>query len=215
MACPGYGSQFLARLASRLESSLILPPVKTDELTRFANVSAGENNSTPHWPAVDSGAKSGLQLEFFVLQKDLESLQEPFSCFVPVVTTHFTVMSIKVYPEPLGSIFLTGLDGFVYEFPAAIANQHRVSPERIKELGHLPIVPYTRLVLPNPNQGDEVSARHYVLRDDGQYAPHSDLLYGTAVSEEDGICYTGLHFHPGGGFGARFTNDSRTGGHLT
>ena len=106
-------------------------------------------------------------------------------------------MSIKLYPEPLGSIFLTGLDGFVYEFPATIAKKHRVSPERIKELGHLPIVPYTTLVLPNPNEGDEVSARHYVLREDGQYGPHTDLLYGTAVSEEDGICYTGLHFHPG------------------
>jgi hypothetical protein len=123
--------------------------------------------------------------------------------------------SIKLYPEPLGSIFLTGPDGFVYEFPANIANKHRVSPERIKELGHLPIIPYTSLVLPSPNEGDEVSARHYVLREDGQYAPHTDLLYGTAVSEEDGICYTGLHFHPGGGFRARFTNDSRTGGHLT
>jgi hypothetical protein len=123
-------------------------------------------------------------------------------------------MSIKLYPEPLGSVFLTGLDGFVYEFPEAIANQHRVSAKRIKELGHLPIAPYTSLVLPHPSEADEVSARHYVLRDDGQYGPHSDLLYGTAVSEENGFCYTGLHFHPGGGFVARFAKDDRTGAHL-
>jgi hypothetical protein len=54
-----------------------------------------------------------------------------------------------------------------------------------------------------------------VLREDGQYGPHSDLLYGTAVSEEDGICYVGLHVHPHGGFVARFANDRRTGAHLT
>jgi hypothetical protein len=149
-----------------------------------------------------------------VLWKDQESLQEPFSRLVLLVTNHFTAMSIKQYPEPLGSIFLTGMDGFVYEFPQAIAEQHRVSPDRIKELGHLPIVPYTQLALPAPNQGDEVSARHYVLRDDGQFGPHSDLLHGTAYSIEDGICYTGLHFHPGGGFLAKFSNDSRTGAHL-
>jgi hypothetical protein len=123
-------------------------------------------------------------------------------------------MSSKLYPEPLGSVFLTGLDGFVYEFPETIAKQHRISPERIKELGHLPIAPYTELVFPNTNAGDEVSARHYVLRDDGQFGPHADLLYGTAVSESDGICYTGLHFHPGGGFAARFARDDRTGAHL-
>ena len=128
-------------------------------------------------------------------------------------------MSIKVYPEPLGSVFLTGLDGFVYEFPELLAKQHRVSPERIKELGHLPIVPYTGLIPPTgsvppvANAGDEVSARHFVLREDGQYGPHSDLLYGTAVSEEDGIFYTGLHFHPGGGFAAKFLVNQ--GAHLT
>jgi hypothetical protein len=147
--------------------------------------------------------------------KGSKNVQEAFSCFVPVVTTHITAMSMKLYPEPLGSVFLTGLDGHVYEFPEAIARQHQVSPERIKELGHLPIVPYTKLVLPNSNEGDEVSARHYVLREDGQYGPHSDLLYGTAVSEEDGVCYVGLHFHPHGGFPARFANSGRTGAHLT
>jgi hypothetical protein len=132
-----------------------------------------------------------------------------------LVANHITAMSMKLYPEPLGSVFLTGLDGLVYEFPEAAAKQHQVSPERIKELGHLPIVPYTKLVLPNSNEGDEVSARHYVLRDDGQYGPHSDLLYGAAVSEKDGICYVGLHFHPHGGFLARFDDGGRTGAHLT
>jgi hypothetical protein len=122
-------------------------------------------------------------------------------------------MSIKLYPEPLGSVFLTGLDGLVYEFPEAIAKPYRVSPERIKELGRLPIVPYTELVLPNPNAGDEVSARHYVLREDGQYGPHADLLYGTALAA-DGIYYAGLHIHSDGGFVARFLQDGRTGEHL-
>ena len=106
---------------------------------------------------------------------------------------------MKQFPEPLGSIFLTGLDGFIYEFPEALARQHRVSSERIKELGHLPIAPYPGMVAP-ASADDEVSARHYVLRDDGQFGPHTDLLYGTAVSEDDGIYYAGLHFHPYGRF---------------
>jgi hypothetical protein len=116
----------------------------TNEFTPFAMFLEEKTNSSRHCQAIDSDANSGLQPEFFARQKDQESVQEPFSRFVPLVRTQFTAMSIKVYPEPLGSIFLTGLDGFVYEFPAAIANQHRVSPERIKELGHLPIVPCTR-----------------------------------------------------------------------
>jgi hypothetical protein len=124
----------------------------------------------------------------------------------------FKGMSMKQFPEPLGSVFLTGLDGFIYELPEALARQHRVSPERIKELGHLPIAPYPGMVAP-ASADDEVSARHYVLRDDSQFGPHTDLLYGTAVSEDDGICYTGLHFHPTGGFAARFLRDSRTGAH--
>ncbi|HKM57712.1 MAG TPA: hypothetical protein VJX28_03135 [Chthoniobacterales bacterium] len=125
-------------------------------------------------------------------------------------------MSIKLYPEPLGSIFLTGLDGFVYELPEAVAKQHRVSPERLKELGHLPIIPCTSLVLDNTKEGDEVSARHYVLREDGQFGPHSEVLYGTAVAQDDGFCYTGYHFHPDGSATARFVDwePGRSGHHL-
>ncbi len=126
-------------------------------------------------------------------------------------------MSIKQYPEPLGSIFLTGPDGFVYEFPEEVAKQHRVSLERIKELGHLPIAPYTSLVLPDVHSGDEVSARHFVLRADGQFGPHSDVLYGTAINQDDGYCYTGFHFHPAGSDTAKFLNfaDKHPGAHLT
>lgn len=80
--------------------------------------------------------------------------------------------------------------------------------------GYLPIAPYTELVLPDTSTGDEVSARHYVLREDSHYGPHADLLYGTAISEADGICYTGLHIHPNGNFAARFLKDERTGAHL-
>jgi hypothetical protein len=125
-------------------------------------------------------------------------------------------MSTKQYPEPLGSIFLTGPDGFVYEFPEAIAKQYRVTPERTKELGHLPIAPYTSLVLPQANDQDEVSARHFVLREDGQFGPHSDVLYGTAINQDNDICYTGFHFHPNGSTRAKFLNlaDQPSGAHL-
>jgi hypothetical protein len=127
-------------------------------------------------------------------------------------------MSIKVYPEPLGSIFLTGPDGFIYEFPESLAKQYRVTPERIKELGHLPITSYTKMVLAISNEAEEVSARHFVIRDDGQYGPHSDVLYGTAVAQDDGVCYTGYHFHPDGSATAKFLefNDPalQTGHHL-
>lgn len=112
-------------------------------------------------------------------------------------------MSIKVYPEPLGSIFLTGPDGFIYEFPESLAKQYRVTPERIKELGHLPIAPYTKMVPATVNE-EEVSARHFVIREDGQFGPHSDVLFGTAVSQHDNLCYTGYHVHPNGGLTAIF-----------
>jgi hypothetical protein len=124
-------------------------------------------------------------------------------------------MSIKLYPEPLGSIFLTGPDGIVYEFPEAMAKEYRVSAERVKELGHLPIAPYTKLVHENPDDGDEVSARHYVLGDDGQYGPHAGLLFGTAFSEKEGCYCTGFHYHPDGGFAATFLASEPAHLHLT
>jgi hypothetical protein len=127
-------------------------------------------------------------------------------------------MSIKVYPEPLGSIFLTGPDGFMYEFPESLAKQYRVSPERVKELGHLPITPYTKMVPAPANDEEEVSARHFVIREDGQFGPHSNVLLGTAISQNDGVCYTGYHYHPDGSERAiflEFSNEMQTGHYVT
>ena len=126
-------------------------------------------------------------------------------------------MSIKVYPEPLGSIFLTGPDGFIYEFPESVAKQYRVSPERMKELGHLPISSYTKMS-PVAGNEEEVSARHFVIREDGQFGPHSNVLLGTAISQDDGVCYTGYHYHPDGSERAifvDFSDEIRTGHYVT
>ena len=95
----------------------------------------------------------------------------------------------KTYPEPLGTVFLAGLDGFVYEIPEDVALTYRITPDRIKELGHLPISA-ERVGAGEP----EVIGHHFVIGPDGVYGPHTDLLFGTAIAN-DGRYYSGWHRH--------------------
>lgn len=93
------------------------------------------------------------------------------------------------FPQPLGTIFLTGPDGFVYEVPEEVAKKYRITPDRVAELEHLPLTAY-----PSAN-GPEVVGHHFVVNADGVYGPHTDVLLGTAIAS-DGRYYTGWHRHP-------------------
>jgi hypothetical protein len=97
----------------------------------------------------------------------------------------------SLFPQPLGTIFLTGPDGFVYELPEEVAKEYRIPVARLEELGHLPLEPYPRATQP------EVVGHHFVVNENGVYGPHTDVLLGTAIAG-DGRYYTGWHRHPQG-----------------
>ena len=103
------------------------------------------------------------------------------------------------FPESLGTIFLTGPGGFVYEMPEEVAKEYRVAQDRVAELEHLPST-----VCPSAN-GPEVVGHHFVVNADGVYGPHTDVLLGTAIAS-DGRYYTGWHRHPQGTEQAIFEN---------
>jgi hypothetical protein len=105
----------------------------------------------------------------------------------------------SLFPQPLGTIFLTGPDGFVYELPEEVAEKYRITQPRIAELGHLPLAAYPRANRP------EVVGHHFVVNADGVYGPHIDVLLGTAIAN-DGRYYTGWHRHPNGTELAIFEN---------
>lgn len=99
----------------------------------------------------------------------------------------------------LESVFLTGPGGGIYEIPAQIAEQYRVSAERISELGHLPIRPYEM-----PTEGeDEVGGRHKVASGSGGAIPsawtfHQTWEFGTYLEAGSGRYIQGIHRHPWG-----------------
>jgi len=102
--------------------------------------------------------------------------------------------------KALSTIFATGADGKIYEIPAATASEFVVTPERVKELGHLPILPYTKLLEPiaadEPEQElEEVGGRHKMILRSGRYGWHTDLQYGTYRWVSNGCYYTGFHAH--------------------
>jgi hypothetical protein len=98
-------------------------------------------------------------------------------------------------PRRLDTIFLTGPGGLVYEFPRELATQHLVSPERVKELGHLPILPYGARV--PDDDDDEVGGRHLVTQTSGALGFHRDARFGV-YRWSDGYYYQGEHYHPYG-----------------
>lgn len=108
----------------------------------------------------------------------------------------------------LNTTFLTGPGGLIYEIPLDVAASYVVSPERVKELGHLPIRPYqfeqsTDPVLTENEVASEqydVEGRHLGLGIDqwGKYTTwHNDCRYGAYIGT-DGHSYFGIHRHPWG-----------------
>jgi hypothetical protein len=111
-------------------------------------------------------------------------------------------------PARLDTIFLTGPGGLVYEIPRDVAAKHVVGPARIKELGHLPIEPYSEKHaeqrhshgpsgIPADIAGGDVEGRHLVPNQWGQLVWHYNPIFGTARGV-DGYFYTGVHTHPYG-----------------
>lgn len=105
----------------------------------------------------------------------------------------------------LDSVFLTGPDGFVYEFPKEVADAHRISEQRIAVLGHLPIKPYHEALALSEDTGqvDEVAGRHKVAGAGGGAAPanwsyHATWEYGTYLDFASGRFAQGIHRHPWG-----------------
>src|SRR5258708_20191859 len=70
------------------------------------------------------------------------------------------------FPQPLGTIFLTGPDGFVYEVPEEVARKYRMTPARVVELRHLPLA-----ALPSPH-GPQALCPQFGVNSHVSYLPH-------------------------------------------
>lgn len=106
--------------------------------------------------------------------------------------------SAGALPEPLDTIFLTGPGGRVYEVPRQVADKYLLGLARIRELGHLPIVPYgTGDGASARSAGGDVEGRHQVMLPSGVLGFHTDVQYGT-FQATDGAYYVGDHYHPYG-----------------
>src|SRR5260370_32692959 len=82
------------------------------------------------------------------------------------------------FPQPLGTIFLTGPDGFVYEVPEEVAKKYRMTSARVVEFRHLPLAAY-----PSAN-GPEVLCHPFVVNSDGVDGPPTDVLLGPATASQ-------------------------------
>jgi len=105
--------------------------------------------------------------------------------------------------KALGSIFATSANGKIYEIPTARALEFMITPERAKELGHLPILPYTKLAHPREMEAPteelgEVVGRHRGRLADGSWGFNRDWVYGTYRCYTNGAYYVGWHRHPWG-----------------
>jgi hypothetical protein len=113
--------------------------------------------------------------------------------------------------QRLESVFLTGPGDLIYEIPKEVAAKHVVTSERIKELGHLPIAPYSVIsksaethtpgtvhqhFSPEVAEAD-VEGRHMAWNPVLGWVWHGNVLFGTARAV-DGFFYTGPHYHPYG-----------------
>lgn len=104
--------------------------------------------------------------------------------------------------KALNTIFVTGADGKIYEIPAAKAAEFVITPERMKELCHLPILPYTKVATratrKKKKELAEVGGRHKTMLMDGTFEWSRDWVYGAYRWVCDGNYYTGRHAHPWG-----------------
>jgi hypothetical protein len=100
-------------------------------------------------------------------------------------------------PEPLDVVFLFDRHGHAYELPRPLADAHRLTPARLRELGHLPYD--VRDVTARMTDADEpeVGGRHRTMSPQGMSQYHADVRFGTYVWS-DGQLYRGDHFHPYG-----------------
>src|SRR5258708_15264892 len=80
------------------------------------------------------------------------------------------------FPQPLGTIFLTGPDGFVYEVPEEVAKKYRMTSARFLEPRHLPLAAY-----PSAN-GPWGVCPHFVVNADGVYGPHTHVPLSTGIA---------------------------------
>lgn len=105
----------------------------------------------------------------------------------------------------LDSVFLTGPGDLLYEVPKDVATKYVMSPERLKELGHLPIEPYSTIGKKRDKPatsgaeegGGDVEGRHLAWNPYLGWVWHSNVLFGTALAV-NGFYYTGYHYHPYG-----------------
>ncbi len=100
----------------------------------------------------------------------------------------------------MDSTFLTGPGGLVYELPLAEASKYVVTPQRVKELGHLPVVPYGTQGSASTAASAETSdveGRHLAWNPTFGWVWHSNYLYGPFLAA-DGFYYRGVHYHPYG-----------------
>lgn len=100
--------------------------------------------------------------------------------------------------EELDVVFATSPDGRIFEIPTSVADKHEMTQDRARELGEVPILPYSLLTRREgaESQEAEVGGRHRVLLVDGTYGYHSDWLYGPYIWISNGRSYRGWHWHP-------------------
>ena len=90
--------------------------------------------------------------------------------------------------EPLDVVFVTSLDGKLYELPTAVAAKYEVTEARARELGDIPIKP-------EQEDDDEVGGRHRMLLPDGTTRYHANWVSGAYVWHRDYRSYSGPHWH--------------------
>ena len=98
------------------------------------------------------------------------------------------------YHEPvlLDTLFLRGPDGTTYEIPLTEALRFRVTPERVRELGHAPF----------PPAEDEVVGHHKIPSsspaDPTGWTFHTTWEFGAYYDQNAGRFAVGMHRHPYG-----------------
>jgi len=100
----------------------------------------------------------------------------------------------SVPKKRMETLFATDLEGRIFEIPAATAKGFEVTKERAEELGHLPILPYDKLV---HCETGEVGGRHMAHALIGQgMIWHERWLIGPYIWWRDRGEYFGPHMHP-------------------
>lgn len=101
----------------------------------------------------------------------------------------------------LDSHFLMDSNGKVYEIPASDLDGYCVTPEREKEIGHLPfdVKSFVRILESAHGESGEVEG-HHLVQDSagGMWTAHTDWQYGAFIDPSDGSFCVAFHRHPHG-----------------